>query len=91
MAEAAIAEFGGVGLADDDRVRRFQALDRDIILFGDMVLVESRAEGGADAARQDQVLHRDRDAGERAERARRARGAPRALSPPAERFPASAL
>jgi hypothetical protein len=68
VAERAVAELRGVGLADDHCAGRAQALDDDVVLVGQVVGVEARAEGRAQAARADQVLDRDRHAGERASR-----------------------
>ena len=62
------AEFGRVGFADDDGAGAPHALDDDVVFGGDVVLVERRAEGGADAAGLDQVLVGDGQAVQRAQR-----------------------
>ena len=70
VAERAVAELGGVGLADDHRAGGAQALDDDVVLLGHVVGVEARAEGRAQPGGADQVLDRHRHAGERADRLR---------------------
>ena len=66
------AEFGRIGLADDDCAGAPHALDDDVVFGGDVVLEERRAEGGADAAGFEQVLVRDGQAVQRAQAFRRA-------------------
>ena len=62
------AELGGVGLAEDDRARRLQALHHERVVVGHAVLEDLRALGRADALREREVLDRDRHAMERPER-----------------------
>ncbi len=54
------AEFRRVGLADGDRARAPHPLDNNIVFGGNVVLVERRSKCGADAARFQQILVRDR-------------------------------
>ncbi len=49
VAEAAIAEFRGVGFTNNDRVGGLQPLDDDVVMIGNEVGVELGPEGGADA------------------------------------------
>ena len=88
MADAAIAEFRHVGLADDDRTGRTQTLDGDVVLVGDEIPISGRAHGGEDTLGCDEVLDADGHAGERPH------GLPRRLSagrlPPRSRAPARA-
>jgi hypothetical protein len=58
------AELGRVGLADQDRARRLQALGHDVVLGRHVVLVDERAPGGAHALRRDDVLDGDGQAAE---------------------------
>ena len=69
------AELRRVGLAEDDRARRAQPLDRQRIGVGHVVGVDPRAVGGAQAGRLGEVLDPDRDAVQRA-RDRRVGGPP---------------
>ena len=58
-------EFRRIGLAEDDGAGLAQPLDRGGILVGHEILVERRAEGGADALGERHVLDHDRQAVQR--------------------------
>ncbi len=59
--------FGRVGLADDDRACRAEVLGEHAVALGDG-LMHDRAMGGRQATYIHQILDRDRQAVERAER-----------------------
>ena len=59
------AEFRHVGLADDDGAGGAHALDDVAVLLRHEIGEDARAEGGAQALRQRQVLDRDRQAEQR--------------------------
>jgi hypothetical protein len=59
------AELRRVGLADDDRARAPDTFDNNIVFRGNVVLIERRAEGSADAAGFQQIFVRDRQTVER--------------------------
>ncbi|MNN32664.1 hypothetical protein D3C81_1463900 [compost metagenome] len=62
VALRAEAELRGIGLADQHRAGRAKALDHDAVALGQVVTVQRRAQGGANAAGQREVLHRMRQA-----------------------------
>ncbi len=61
------AELRGVGLADEDRPRRAQALHGQGVGGGDEILVDRRALGGPEALDRGQVLDRVGEAMEQAQ------------------------
>jgi hypothetical protein len=65
MADAAIAELGYVGLADDDRASLLHAFDGNIVFVRDKVLVGGRAARHANTRSGDEVLDPERHASER--------------------------
>jgi len=65
MADAAIAELGYVGLADDDRAGLLHAFDGNVVFIRDKVLVGGRATRHANACGGDEVLDPEGHAGER--------------------------
>ena len=69
------AELGDVGLADDHRTSPPETLDEQCVLHGDVVPIDGRAIGGADAGGVDQVLDGDGEAVERADRLTAGEGA----------------
>ncbi len=76
-------EFGGIGIAEDDRAGRTQASDQRRIVLRHVVLAEQRARRARQSCYVDVALDRDRHAVERAERVVRAlsRSPPFALAP----------
>ena len=65
LGERLVAEFGGVGLAEEHRAGRLQAADRERVVFRHEVLEESRSSGGRETACRQDILDRHRDAVER--------------------------
>ena len=63
----AVGEFLEIGLAEDDGASGFEALDDRGVVIGHPVLKQERAIGGERAFRGVEILHRDRDAVQRAE------------------------
>lgn len=59
------AEFGRVGLADEDGAGGAQPLHHYAFAGGDLVLVDQRTVGGPDADHVGQILHRPRQAEQR--------------------------
>ena len=67
VADGAVAELRGVGLAQHHGAGLAQALDDDVVLLRHEVGIQARAEGAAQALGADQVLDGDRHAAERAD------------------------
>jgi len=63
---AARGEFRSVGLAEGDRARGLEALHQQVVLAGNVVRVDRRAERRADSLRDDGFLVGDRQTRERA-------------------------
>ena len=66
VADAAVAEFRHIGLADDDGAGRLEPLDHDVVLVRHEVAIERRPHDRQDILGGDEVLDADRHAGQRA-------------------------
>ncbi len=66
VADAAVAEFRHVGLADDDGAGGLEPLDADVVLVRHEVPVPGRPHHGEDVLGGDEVLDADRHAGQHA-------------------------
>ena len=59
MADSAVAKFGRIRFADNDRIRRSETFDYDIILIGHKIVIQTRTKRRAQTSGANQVLYSD--------------------------------